>query len=158
KRAGCGSPVSPVKRKPLTSKKTVFIAGGVRYNCWTDRCVLPTWSLSQMRRFLQYSLGAVLLSLAMLLSLLPDPESTATAFEQTPTVAPAEHKAYTETIPGSTVKFDMVPIPGGPYFMGSPASEPGRQADESPQHPVTIRPFWMGKTEVTWDEYDLYWK
>jgi formylglycine-generating enzyme required for sulfatase activity len=42
--------------------------------------------------------------------------------------------------------------------MGSPAGEAGRAPDEGPQHPVTIRPFWMGKTEVTWDEYDLYWK
>jgi formylglycine-generating enzyme required for sulfatase activity len=51
----------------------------------------------------------------------------------------------------------MVPIPGGVYRMGSPTSEKGRQADEGPQHPVEIKPFWMGKLEVTWDEYDLYW-
>src|SRR5262249_15326016 len=25
-------------------------------------------------------------------------------------------------------------------------------------HPVELRPFWMGKCEVTWDEYDAYWK
>jgi formylglycine-generating enzyme required for sulfatase activity len=65
---------------------------------------------------------------------------------------------YTETIPGSTVKFDMVAIRGGTFVMGSPPTEAGRSPDEGPQHPVTIRPFWMGKTEVTWDEYDLYWK
>jgi formylglycine-generating enzyme required for sulfatase activity len=52
----------------------------------------------------------------------------------------------------------MVAIPGGTYLMGSPAGEPGRGADEGPQHPVTVRPFWMGKCEVTWDEYDLYWR
>ncbi len=39
--------------------------------------------------------------------------------------------------------------------MGSPASEKGRSADEGPQHPVTIKPFWMSKYEVRWDEYDL---
>jgi formylglycine-generating enzyme required for sulfatase activity len=70
----------------------------------------------------------------------------------------AAHKAYTEAIPGSKVSFDMVPIPGGTFVMGSPESEKGRNADEGPQHPVTIRPFWMGKCEVTWDEYDLFWK
>jgi formylglycine-generating enzyme required for sulfatase activity len=75
-----------------------------------------------------------------------------------PVKAPADFKAYAETIPGSTVKFDMVPIPGGSFEMGSPAKEPGRAADEGPQHPVALRPFWMGKCEVTWDEYDLYWK
>ncbi len=69
-----------------------------------------------------------------------------------------EHKAYTETIPGSSVKFDLVPIPGGTFLMGSPESEKDRQADEGPQHPVTIRPFWMGKCEVTWDEFDLFWR
>ena len=67
-------------------------------------------------------------------------------------------KAYVETIPGSTVQFTMLPIPEGTYLMGSPPSEGGRSADEGPQHPVRIRSFWMGKTEVTWEEYDQYWK
>src|SRR6185436_10537226 len=26
------------------------------------------------------------------------------------------------------------------------------------QHEVKVRPFWMGKCEVTWDELDLWWK
>jgi formylglycine-generating enzyme required for sulfatase activity len=73
-------------------------------------------------------------------------------------IRPAEHKAYAETIPGTTVRFDMVPIPGGTFLMGSPAGEAGRGDDEGPQHWVTIRPFWMGKYEVTWDEYDLFWQ
>jgi formylglycine-generating enzyme required for sulfatase activity len=63
---------------------------------------------------------------------------------------------YTETIPGTMVKFDMVGIPGGTFRIGSPASEPGRSADEGPQQTVQIRPFWMGRTEVTWDEYDVF--
>jgi formylglycine-generating enzyme required for sulfatase activity len=71
---------------------------------------------------------------------------------------PPAHQSYIETIPDSTAKFEMIAIPGGTFLMGSPASEKGRALDEGPQHPVTIRPFWMGKTEVTWDEYDLYWK
>jgi formylglycine-generating enzyme required for sulfatase activity len=68
------------------------------------------------------------------------------------------HKAYTETIPNSKVKFDMLPIPGGTFTMGSPAKEAGRADDEGPQHPVSVRPFWMGKMEVTWNEYDLFWR
>lgn len=55
------------------------------------------------------------------------------------------------------VSFDMVAIPGGTYLMGSPASEKDRDPNEGPQHPVTVKPFWIGKCEVTWDEYDLYW-
>jgi formylglycine-generating enzyme required for sulfatase activity len=75
----------------------------------------------------------------------------------TPPPGPA-HKTYTEKIPGSPVSFDMVAIPAGRFLMGSPPGETGRKDDEGPQHPVDIRPFWMGKCEVTWDEFDLFWK
>ena len=34
-------------------------------------------------------------------------------------------KPYTEKISGTPVKFDMVPIPGGKFAMGSPAGEAG---------------------------------
>jgi formylglycine-generating enzyme required for sulfatase activity len=40
--------------------------------------------------------------------------------------------------------------------MGSPASEPKRSEDEGPQREVTLRPFWMGKQRLPWDEYDLF--
>ena len=70
--------------------------------------------------------------------------------------AAEEFKPYMETIPGTQVKFGMVPIPGGTFLMGSPSSEPHRSPDEGPQHPVTIHPFWMGQAEVTWDEYDRF--
>lgn len=69
---------------------------------------------------------------------------------------PEEIKPYTETIPGTNVRFEMVPIPGGTFTMGSPASEFGHKADEGPQHQVTIRPFWMEKYEARWDEYDIF--
>ena len=75
-----------------------------------------------------------------------------------PRVEALTHKNYTDAIAGTEVKFDMVAVPGGTFLMGSPASEKGRNADEGPQHPVTVRPFWIGKCEVTWDEYDPYAK
>jgi formylglycine-generating enzyme required for sulfatase activity/mono/diheme cytochrome c family protein len=62
---------------------------------------------------------------------------------------------YREPI-ANGVGFDMVPIPGGEFEMGSPEGEPNRKADEGPRHKVKIDPFWMGKTEVTWDEYELF--
>lgn len=68
----------------------------------------------------------------------------------------AEMRLYTQEISGTTVKFDMVPIPGGKFVMGSPDSEADRNEDEGPQHQVEIAPFWMGKHEVTWDEYNVY--
>jgi formylglycine-generating enzyme required for sulfatase activity len=78
----------------------------------------------------------------------PLPESEAAAEE--------EMKPYTEEIPGTGVKFEMVPIKGGTFKMGSPADEPGRRDCEGPQVEVTIAPFWMGKFEVTWQEYELW--
>jgi formylglycine-generating enzyme required for sulfatase activity len=63
---------------------------------------------------------------------------------------------YTETMPGSKVSFDMMPIPGGTYMEGSPKSEKDRNQDEGPQTKVEIKPFWMGKCEVTWDEYYVF--
>ncbi len=65
-------------------------------------------------------------------------------------------EAYTQIIPGTEVKFEMVPIPGGEFVMGSPETEADRNPDEGPQHKVKIEPFWMGKHEVTWDEYDIW--
>ncbi len=69
---------------------------------------------------------------------------------------PTGIKPYTQKIPGSDTSFDMVPIPGGEFLMGSPEAEKDRTADEGPQHRVEIKPFWMGKYEVTWEEYDIY--
>lgn len=63
---------------------------------------------------------------------------------------------YTETIPGTKIEFEMIPIPGGDVLMGSPAAEPGRGADEGPQVRVEVPPCWMGKCEVTWAEYHAY--
>lgn len=60
------------------------------------------------------------------------------------------------TIPGSTVNYKMVLIPGGSFKMGSPDTEQGRENDEGPQKLVKIDPFWMGACEVTYDEYEIY--
>ena len=39
---------------------------------------------------------------------------------------------------------------------GQPRHETGRKPDEGPVHEVEIAPFWMGKHEVTWDEFELF--
>jgi len=71
-------------------------------------------------------------------------------------VKAADMKPYAEKIAGTELTFEMIPIPGGTYEMGSPPSEAKRKDDEGPVHAVEIRPFWMGKHEVTWDEYDQF--
>ena len=63
---------------------------------------------------------------------------------------------YTEVIPGTEVTFEMVAIPGGTFVMGSPEDEADRHDDEGPQFQVELEPFWMGRCEVTWDEYELW--
>lgn len=47
------------------------------------------------------------------------------------------------------VGLEMVAIPGGEFVMGSPESEAERYEDESPQHSVTVSPFFMGRYPVS---------
>ena len=63
---------------------------------------------------------------------------------------------YTATIPGTEIKYQMVPVPGGTFTMGSPDDEEGREECEGPQFEVVVKPFWMGKHEVTWGEYERF--
>jgi formylglycine-generating enzyme required for sulfatase activity len=51
-------------------------------------------------------------------------------------------QAYRESVPGTLVSFDMVPVPGGTVTVD------GR--------PVTVAPFHISRTEVTWDLYDVF--
>ena len=90
---------------------------------------------------------------------LRDPDSEAKSAE--------EMKPYSQAIRDTTLKLEMVPIPGGTFTMGSSREERERVAEEigidvddldheGPQHEVTVEPFWMAKTETTWDLYDTY--
>lgn len=63
---------------------------------------------------------------------------------------------YTETIPGTDIEFEMLPIPAGSFHLGSPEDEEDRKSDEGPQVLIEVAPFWMGKHEVTWAEYKRY--
>jgi formylglycine-generating enzyme required for sulfatase activity len=67
-------------------------------------------------------------------------------------------KPYEQTLPGSSVKFKMIPIPPGTFTIGSPTSEPGREEDEGPQKKVTLSAFWMSEHEITFAEWDVFFK
>jgi formylglycine-generating enzyme required for sulfatase activity len=92
----------------------------------------------------------------------PRPEETARKEEEKAVIAaPAPAPAPTrrtlkpsDTFTDCSECPEMVVIPGGTFTMGSPADEPERDADEGPQNRVTIAPFAMGKTEVTFAEWD----
>jgi formylglycine-generating enzyme required for sulfatase activity len=69
---------------------------------------------------------------------------------------PGAFNAYKHTIPNSVISYEMVPIPGGEFTMGTPEGVKGRTPDEGPLRKLKVEPFWMGKFEVTWDEYRLF--
>ena len=54
---------------------------------------------------------------------------------------------------GNGVKLEMAAIPGGTFMMGSPENEIGRSDDESPQHQVTVPSLFMGKYQLTQEQY-----
>jgi len=75
--------------------------------------------------------------------------------------APTEVKKFenfTEKVPGTTLSFELVAIPEGTFDMGSPEKEELRKPDEGPVRKVHLSRFWMGKAEVSWDEYLEFFK
>lgn len=100
------------------------------------------------------------LAVAVLLGLATLREPALLALRQpqipSPRATEAAPEPYVERIPGTNVAFDMVLVPGGTFEMGSPADQPGRGPDEGPRHAVTVGGFWIGRHEVTWDEYDRF--
>jgi formylglycine-generating enzyme required for sulfatase activity len=67
-------------------------------------------------------------------------------------------KTYEQTITGTPVKFRMIAISGGTFSLGSAANEKMRDEDEGPQKKVTVSSFWIGEREVTFSEWDLFFK
>jgi formylglycine-generating enzyme required for sulfatase activity len=49
---------------------------------------------------------------------------------------------------------EMIVLGGGLYTMGSPANEAGRDGDEGPRREVSIAPFALSKTEITFAQWD----
>jgi formylglycine-generating enzyme required for sulfatase activity len=61
--------------------------------------------------------------------------------------APTSQPAEKDSIPGTLVTFEMVKIPAGKITI-TPADGKSQE--------VEIKPFLIGRTEVTWDEYDVF--
>src|SRR5262249_5321565 len=56
---------------------------------------------------------------------------------------------------GKGVMLELVLIPPGKYYMGSPEEEKGRLPNEGPQHTANLsRPFYLGKYEVTQEQWE----
>ena len=88
-------------------------------------------------------------------NLLVSPFSEAKATEVQKASAKSLQKEVEEKVDlGKGIKLDLVLIPAGKFMMGSPASEVGRVNNET-QHEVTFtKPFYMGKYEVTQEQYE----
>ena len=72
--------------------------------------------------------------------------------DQTQTFEP-----YTETIPLSNeTTFNLIPIPGGTFLMGSSTDDPNHKPDELPARRVQLDSFWMASTETTWAMYQRF--
>ena len=68
---------------------------------------------------------------------------------------------YTETITSKSdenISFEMAPVPGGTFVMGSPEGEPGSKGDERPQHEVRVAPFYLCTTETTIELFLEYYQ
>lgn len=112
-------------------------------------CRFPVWRYTMLTAALGLLLAGDAISAETAKRELLEVDNSAAAAE-------GDMKAYTEVIEHTDVTFDMVPIPGGTFVMGSPESEDDREEDEGPQRKVKIDPFWMGKCEVTWDEFEIW--
>jgi formylglycine-generating enzyme required for sulfatase activity len=55
---------------------------------------------------------------------------------------------------GGGVKMECILIPPGTYQMGSPAGEAGRSGDEQLHEVEITKPFYLGKYEVTQEQYE----
>lgn len=78
----------------------------------------------------------------------PPPETPAL---KGPPAHPQAGQAYTESMTG----LEFVWVPPGCFVMGSPETEKDRGANET-SHQVCLKGFWMGKTEVSNEQYRLF--
>jgi formylglycine-generating enzyme required for sulfatase activity len=66
-----------------------------------------------------------------------------------------QSKSSSDQFVEPTLAMEFVKIPGGCFQMGSLETRYGRGSDEGPVHEVCLDTFWMGKYEVTWDQWKL---
>jgi formylglycine-generating enzyme required for sulfatase activity len=56
---------------------------------------------------------------------------------------------------GNDIELDMILVHGGNFLMGSPDTERERRSNESPQHPVTVKSFFLGRYPVTQEQWRI---
>jgi len=68
----------------------------------------------------------------------------------------SEMNGYSSTIPESGSPYHMAAVPAGSFTMGSTKKESKHKPHEGPVREVRIDPFWIGKYEVSWNEYEKF--
>ncbi|ALJ06782.1 hypothetical protein APS56_07540 [Pseudalgibacter alginicilyticus] len=63
---------------------------------------------------------------------------------------------YTQAITNENISIELVAIKGGSFTMGALEEDITRKADEKPNHKVKLDDFWIGKYEITWEQYDTF--
>ena len=56
--------------------------------------------------------------------------------------------------PARALRPALIELPGGTFLMGSPPTEPNRDANTEPQRQVTVSPFQICQTEVTQGQWE----
>jgi len=68
----------------------------------------------------------------------------------------ADAQTYEQKLPNTQLSFNMISVPGGKFSIGN--NNPLGDKDEAPQKSIELSPFWMSEHEVTFAEWDLYFK
>jgi formylglycine-generating enzyme required for sulfatase activity len=56
---------------------------------------------------------------------------------------------------GNAIELDMILVHGGDFLMGSPETEESHNNNESPQHSVTVKSFFLGRYPVTQEQWRI---
>ena len=63
---------------------------------------------------------------------------------------------YPQALESENFSIEMIAVVGGDFAMGASENDTSRNDNEKPQHDVTVDDFWMGKHEITWEQYDAF--
>ena len=79
-----------------------------------------------------------------------------TAIMQGGLLSAQQFENYRQEVNNEIFKIEMVSVVGGSFMMGVEANNLDRNDDEKPIHEVEVDDFWMGKYEITWEQYDAF--
>jgi len=67
-----------------------------------------------------------------------------------------EFRNYKQKVKNETFLFELIAVSGGSFIMGAATNDTTRKNNEKPRHHVELDDFWMGKYEITWEQYDSF--